>query len=207
MTPLLKIKPFIALIAAAAIICMPCIGNTSVKDSTDVWQIRENLVTRLGGEWYKIGVLRNELGNMNEILQNLRDIELFPNELTGFNEDSLLSYDKKIETIEKKHQFLVQQVSAMQSPLVDAMAVMREMVTGKPVEEMFKVIDNDDINRISRMFAIKHGIDSLWNDFDGVFGRLAYMLHMPGTLKDSSGFDEEFFKIIKTNLGQQVDRY
>jgi tetratricopeptide (TPR) repeat protein len=207
MTPLLKIKPFIALIAAAAIICMPCIGNTSVKDSTDVWQIRENLVTRLGGEWYKIGVLRNELGNMNEILQNLRDIELFPNELTGFNEDSLLSYDKKIETIEKKHQFLVQQVSAMQSPLVDAMAVMREMVTGKPVEEMFKVIDNDDINRISRMFAIKHGIDSLWNDFDGVFGRLAYMLHMPGTLKDSSGFDEEFFKILKTNLGQQVDRY
>ena len=34
------------------------------KDESDEWRIRENLTTRLGSEWYKIGVLSRELSAM-----------------------------------------------------------------------------------------------------------------------------------------------
>jgi|GEM_PF-1039330 TolA-binding protein len=175
----------------------------------DQWQIRENLVIRLGGEWYKINILRSELQNMQEILHNLRDIELFPGELTKLSEESLLSFDKQIETVAKKHQALIQQVESLRPPLIDAMAILREMVIGQPVEDMFQVLDNDDMRRIATMFAVKHHIDSLWRDFDGLFGGLSVMLQMQQPAKEESfqGFEAEFFEILKANLGQQSERY
>ena len=192
-------------IAAFVMVAQCIMANEKPQEQ---WQTGENLVTRLGGEWYKIGVLKKELQSMQEILQDLRDIELFPVEVTRASEEALVLFDKKIETLSKKHFTLVEQVDGLRPPLIDAMAILREMVTGRPVEEMFTVIDNDDIRRISTMFTVKHHIDSLWRNFDGAFAVLAEMAHTGLPEKEEpQGFGDEFFEILKANLGQLPERY
>jgi tetratricopeptide (TPR) repeat protein len=191
-----------------AMLCvMLFLGIASAKDKPkDEWQIRENLVTRLGGEWYKISRLTEELQTVQDIFQDLRDFELFPPELTRLNEETVLSFDKKIEKVGKKHQALVEQVEGLKAPLSDAMAILREMVIGQPVEDMFQVLDNDDVRRISAMFAIKHHIDSLWRDVDGLFTGLMPVVQMENQSGKETprGFDNEFIEILKANLGQQA---
>jgi len=86
------------------------------------------------------------------------------------------------------------------------MAILREMVIGQPVEDMFQVLDNDDVRRISAMFAIKHHIDSLWRDVDGLFTGLMPVVQMENQSEKETprGFDNEFIEILKANLGQQA---
>ncbi|HEX7511272.1 MAG TPA: hypothetical protein VF335_08230, partial [Chitinivibrionales bacterium] len=188
-------------------LCLPC--GYAKENQKDEWQTRENRVTRLGGEWYKIQVLMHELHNMQQILQDVQDIELFPSELTRLGDESLIALDKKIDVVMKKHQALVQHVESLRPPLIDAMAILREMVTGQPVEEMFQVLDNDDIHRISDMFIVKHHIDSLWRDFDGLFSGLSTMVQMRQGAEEEirPGFESEFFEILKASLGKQSERY
>src|SRR5271157_4991619 len=192
-----------ALHVTAGCIMLFSAGAVAKDNPKDEWQIRENLVTRLGGEWYKIARLTEELNTMQDILQDVRDFELFPPELTRLNEETVLSFDKKIEKVEKKHRAIVDQVEGLRTPLADAMAILREMVIGQPVEDMFQVLDNDDVRRISAMFAIKHHVDSLWRDVDGLFKGLMPVVQMPkeSTEEMRSGLDDEFFEILKANLG------
>jgi tetratricopeptide (TPR) repeat protein len=185
-------------------------GTASAKDKPkDEWQIRENLVTRLGGEWYKISRLTEELQAMEDILQDARDFELFPSELTQLNEETVVSFDKKIEKVGKKHQALVEQVEGLKTPLSDALAILREMVIGQPVEDMFQVLDNDDVRRITMMFAIKHHIDSLWRDVGGLFTGLMPVVQTQNqsTEETPRGIDNEFIEILQGNLGQRAEGF
>jgi len=198
-----------ALHVTAGCIMLFSAGAVAKDNPKDEWQIRENLVMRLGGEWYKIARLTEELNTMQDILQEVRDFELFPPELTRLNEETVLSFDKKIEKVEKKHRAIADQVEGLRTPLADAMAILREMVIGQPVEDMFQVLDNDDVRRISAMFAIKHHVDSLWRDVDGLFKGLMPVVQMPkeSTEEMRSGLDDEFFEILKANLGQQAEGF
>jgi Uncharacterized protein conserved in bacteria len=198
---------FTHVLSITALCVMLFSGIAPAKDKPkDEWQTRENLVTRLGGEWYKIARLSEELETIQDILQDVRDFELFPPELTRLNEETVLSFDKKIEKLGKKHQALVEQIEGLRPPLADGIAILREMVIGQPVEDMFQVLDNDDVRRISAMFEIKHHIDSLWKDVDGLFTGLMPVVQMPKESKEEipGGFENEFFEILKANLGQQA---
>ena len=197
-------------LSITALCVMLLCGIAPAKDKPkDEWQIRENLVTRLGGEWYKIARLIEELQAMQDILQDARDFELFPPELTRLNEETVLAFDKKIEKVGKKHLALVEQVEGMRPQLGDAIAILREMVIGQPVEDMFQVLDNDDVRRISAMFAIKHHIDSLWRDVDGLFIGLMPVVQMQHGSNEEAprAFDDEFLEVLKTNLGHQAEGF
>jgi TolA-binding protein len=173
------------------------------------WQVRENLVTRLGGELYKIGILEKELQHVQEILLETRDIEVLPQEMTRMSDEELLIFDKKVENIMKKHQALLDQVKALRPPLIDAIAILREMVVGQPVEDMFAVLDNDDIRRISSLFIIKHHIDSLWKDAEGLLAGGSASLQITQFAREThaQGSESEFLEILKANLGLQAEQF
>ena len=203
-----------ALLSLTAIITVAIVmpfSSTGFSKETikDEWLTRENLVTRLSGELYKIGILQRDLQSIQEILLETRDIELLPLEVTKLHDDSLVAFDKRVEIVMKKRQTLSDQVDGLKPPLLDAIAILREMVVGQPVEDMFQVLDNDDIRRISVMFDIKHYIDNLWKDVDGLLSGVSASLQIAQNTRQQSqeGSESEFFEILKANLGQQSERF
>jgi TolA-binding protein len=201
-----KTTTFLTAIALIALLLLPCIAKDAKKDE---WRIRENLATRLSGEWFKINVLTRELSSVGDIIADMRNIELFPAEVTRCGEDSLVAFDRKLEACEKKYTALKKQTGALTAPLADGIGILREMVVGQPVEDMFSVLDNEDMRRIAEMFAIKHNIDSLWRNIDTLISSLARKMQMKISLREAgaAGFESEFFEILRANLGEQTGRY
>jgi TolA-binding protein len=189
-----------------ALLSLLCYAKPAQKDD---WRIRENLVTRLSGEWYKIKVLTRELSSVSDIIHDMRDIELFPSEATRCSEESLVAFDKKLEICEKKYRTLQKRVDDLKTPLADGCAILRQMVVGAPIEDMFSVLDNDDLARISEMMAIKHRVDSLWNNVDTVMTSLGNRMQIPPPRREagSEGFEAGFFEILQANLGEKTQRY
>lgn len=186
-------------------------GNSLVfsKDKDDThWKNRQYLISRLGSEWYKMGLLQRDLAYISDILSDLRDLELYPVALTGFNENELVFFDKKIEAFEKQNDLLKKRIDFLKVPLSDALSITRELVTGEPVESMFEVLEKGDLKRIDDMLLIKHDIDKFWKDLDTV---TIYLYENAGMPKSSpnpdSKLDNEFFEILKANLGQTATNY
>jgi TolA-binding protein len=186
-------------------------GNSLVfaKDKDDTnWNNRQYLITRLGSEWYKMGLLQRDLAYISDILSDLRDLELFPVALTGFDENELVFFDKRIEKFEKQDELLKKRIDILKVPLSDALSITRELVTGEPVESMFEVLEKGDLKRIDDMLLIKHDIDKFWKDLDTVTIYLYENAGMPKTSEHlKSKQNDEFFEILKANLGQTATNY
>ncbi len=202
----MTILRFVCTSGLFVLLSLPAIAKTPQKDD---WHIRENLVTRLSGEWYKINVFNTELSSVKDILDDLRDMELVSPSVTRLSDDSLIAFDKKIERCEKKYAALQKQIGTLKLPLSDALAILREMVVGQPIEDMFSVLDNDDLARISAMMDIKHHADSLWISVDTLVNVLGAKMKLSLPQKESAieGFDAEFFQILQANLGQKAQWY
>jgi TolA-binding protein len=186
-------------------------GNSLLfaKDKDDAnWKNRQYLITRLGSEWYKMGLLQRDLAYISDILSDLRDLELYPVALTGFNENELVFFDKQIEKFEKQDEELKKRIDILKVPLSDALSITRELVTGEPVESMFEVLEKGDFKRIDDMLLIKHDIDKFWKDLDTVTIYLYENAGMPKSSENvNSKQDKEFFEILKANLGQTATNY
>ncbi|MBN1127401.1 MAG: tetratricopeptide repeat protein [Chitinispirillaceae bacterium] len=199
----------LALIAAAGV--LPCLapGGSFAKNTktADVWLVRENMAKRFGAEWYKIGMLHNELNSLSDVLADLRDFELFPADLTGLDKTNLIRFDRKIERLEKEHALLSRKVDAFKQPLLDAMSILREMVVRQPVESMFELLERGDMQRIADMLTIKHQIDTLWRRTDTLLTSVMIGTGFSAETSPPKSETEEFFAILKANLGQQSDHY
>lgn len=198
------------LVTAGMHLCVSGTGVCFAKGAAkgNVWQARENLVNRFGAEWYKIGALNRETTGIADVLTDIRDLELFPVEFTGLNKTTIVRFDKSIEHLEQANAQLQARVQALQPPLLDAMAILRQMVVGDPVESMFEVLEQGDLTRITEMLDVKHEIDTLWRGVDTLIG--AVMKSASFKLepqRPQSGFDDEFFSILQANLGQQSEAY
>lgn len=190
------------------VLCPDCLFAARSKDESDEWRIRENLTTRLGSEWYKIGVLSRELSAIADVLAEIRDLGLFPPELTGLNEESMSQLNTRAMEIEKKYASLLSEVEAFKPPLNDAIEILREMVVGEPVESMFETLEKGDMKRITQMLHVKHNIDSLWNKSDSLLNFVMRKLGLSFKTVSSNGpIEEEFFQILKANLGLQSEQY
>lgn len=197
---------------AAVALLLLCALWTSVlaarKFKKDIWEINENLSLRLTAEWHKIGVLKREASAITDVLTAMRDLELYPSALTGFNDKRLIQYDKSIEALEKRNRRLAEEIDAFGGPLTDALAIFREMLIDEPVESMFKVLENGNLKRINLMLGLKHSIDTLWRDTDSLLSLTMREMDISTNKADSGKpIEDEFFTILKANLGLQSDQY
>ena len=78
--------------ARVPVLCVAMVAATATavsaarRDTAEDWQTRIQLVERFGAEWYKIGVLLQELGHVRNVLTDIRDIEIFPIGVTGIDD-------------------------------------------------------------------------------------------------------------------------
>jgi tetratricopeptide (TPR) repeat protein len=199
------------LIAAGMHLCaagvVDCLAGTVEKGT--VWETRENLANRFGAEWYKLGALDHELSGIAEALTDVRDIELFPPALTGLDKAKIIGFDKRIERMEQAHAQLKAGLQELRPTLLDAMAILREMVVGGPVESMFDVLEQGDLKRAAGILGIKRATDSLWMGVDTLIGSVERSagVKTENIRGPQDGFDEEFSTILQANLGRQSERY
>ncbi|MBN1758448.1 MAG: tetratricopeptide repeat protein [Chitinispirillaceae bacterium] len=177
------------------------------KQETDYWTAKENLTLRLGAEWHKIGVLRKESAAVGDVINAIRMFELYPPELTGFDDGKLVAFDKSIEILEKRNQRIRDKINGFKAPLGDAIAILREMVTGEPVESMFETLEKGDLKRITTMLSVKHDIDTLWQRVDSLLNGTMAAIGMPPREEKENPMENDFFTILKANLGLQSETY
>lgn len=174
----------------------------------ETWYKHEALAKRLASEWYKLGVLKSDLAAQADLLTDLRNLQLFPQSITLLTEDNIITIDKNIEKLEKQHQLIIKKVNQFTMPLSDAIAILREMTVGEPVEDMFSVIEQGDMERIEDMLEVKHQINDLWNDINTLIQRINNAMRFPSFRIDSIyGVEKEFFDILNANLGLQSQEY
>ncbi len=179
------------------------------QEEQNVWQVQENLVSRLSREWYNIGLLESELENVSDVLGDIRNLELFPPKVTHLRDDELLLFDASIEGLEKRRKEIRTEVDALKGPLADAIGILREMVAGEPVPEMFEVVEQGDVSRLSTMIEIKNQLSRLWNDVDQLLSEAMRDMHLAGSAfqAEEGRIEQEFFDIVRANLGLQSEMY
>ena len=180
----------------------PADSTAEQKKMIDEWRVRENLVGRLESEWERVQALFHELASVADVLNDIRNIELFPAGITHMDEQSLVKFDKEIEKLDKDRLAVLGRLDALSMPLSDAASILREMVAGRPVEEMFAAIEQGNVSRITEMLSVKHSIDSLWHGTDDL---LAFVVSKSGVQiarqRTVAGRQDEFLEIIRSNLG------
>jgi TolA-binding protein len=181
--------------------------GASSPDSAEDWRVRQMLVDRLGAEWYRIGVLKRELSHIGDIASDLRNLELYPESITRLSDERLAAFDRTIEQIENRREALAARINALRAPLADALAILREMVTGEPVEDMYRVLEQGDMRRLAVMMDIKHDVDNLWKDAQRVIAYARREMEIGDPSPAPPEPDEEFFDILKANLGRQWEEY
>ena len=123
--------------------------------------------------------LNRELARQSGILADLRDVELFPAEVLRCGEDPLVALDRKLDACEKKRRALGTMAASFAPELADGLGILREMVTGRPVQDMVAVLDKDDLRRAAKMLAVKRRVDGLWTDIGSIMNSCVQMLRIP----------------------------
>lgn len=197
------------IVATLLLLAFALCGALSAKQiKADPWKTKENMTLRLAGEWPRIILLQRESSAIKDVLASIRDIELYPQELTGFNDKNLVEFDKKMETLDKRAEAIDKQINSFIAPLRDAIAILRELVVGDPVESMFETLEKGNLFRITGMLAVNHSIDTLWRLTDQMLDTAMKKLNMPVEAKnEADSIDDEFFTILKANMGMRKDEY
>lgn len=197
----------ISCLIALTIGSIPKVGMDCVFAQTvESWEAKENLAHRLGAEWNKISMISSNIKSLEEIISEMRYMELYPSELTGINQNHLLSYDKQITQLENQCKVLNNKISLLKPPLIDALEIMKEMVTGEPVASMFTVLEKGDFKRINELLIIKHQVDTLWQRCDSIINNI--MTISGNNFSENQNnqiFKNDFFRLIQSNLGKQSD--
>lgn len=160
----------VALIAAVVAIAPD--HSFAKKKIEDVWQVREKLNLQLLSEYNNYNNLSKELSSVCDVFAELRDLEIFPPEITKFNDQKIVDFDVKIERLEKKYSLIKEQLDILKPQLSDAIAIFREMVTGEPVENMFGVLEKNTANRTEQMLILKSQVDSVWKKTDDLLNSI-----------------------------------
>lgn len=180
----------------------------SKKQEEKTWEIHETLTNRLSMELYRIGFLKEDLENIRDFMDDLRNLQLYPPKVTQLGENSIVAIDKNIESLEKKIATISEELDALLPPLSDAIAILREMAVGEPLDDMFEVINQGDMERIHEMIALKHATDNVWDAILRLMVRInSDMKLVPFKADTTYGVDKEFFDILKLNLGLRHEEY
>ncbi len=201
-----KILPVLETAAVLVVFILWSCAWCSKAGKKQISNIDMNLTLRLGAEWQKIKMLRRESASIGDVFQSMRELELYPLSLTGFDSEKIKKYEKAIENLENQNRNIEKRIDALKVSLVDAISILRQLIIGEPVERMFATLEKGNLKRITEMLNIKHSIDTLWLRTDSLLSSVMNSIGIDNGKKTREEAEEdEFSSILRANLGMQAE--
>jgi len=171
-------------------------------------EVAEKTGKKLREENWKIEVILGELDKLANGLNDLRDFQLYPNSLTSASKKWAVNFDKRLEKREKQVKKIRNRVTDLRRPLLDAIAILKEMTTGDLNMDMLDLIQIENRERVKSILQLKRGINAQWDAINELFEELAGLIRIYYKKpKAAGGFDAEFFAILFSNLGRSSDLF
>ncbi len=127
-----------------------------------------NLVNSFIAETQEIDSVMKKMTCFQDIISELRNLELYPSELINMAGSILVKYDKGIESLEQECKAVNGKITLHKSSLIDAMEILREMVKSEPVLSMFTVLQKGNTKRINELSKINQRVARLWRSADSL---------------------------------------
>ncbi len=191
---------FILVIGFFPMMRMDCVFARSKPAQVEHSIIKDDIVKLLTDEYEMVDSLTRKLTSFQDVISELRSMEVYPAELVNMAESVLVKYDKGIGLLEQTYKETNEKVALQKASLVDAMEIMREMFKSGPVQSMFTVLENGNSKRINELKKIEKQVDRLWNTGDSL---IEFVMSLTiNTAQERDGMDRIFSansdSIIKT---------
>lgn len=160
------ITVFILTIGLPPMMRMNCVLARSKIETVEL--TKENLVNRLIAETQEIDNISKKLTYFQDVISELRNVEVFPLGLVNMADSILVKYDKGIESLELQFKGINEKVTLHKASLKDAMEILREMVKSEPVHSMFTVLQNGNTKRVNELNNINQQVVRLWRSADSL---------------------------------------
>lgn len=190
----------VILLCAVQFIIVPDVIAAPKK--SDEWKKHESLTNRLSSEWFRIGILQNDLDDIRDVFNDLLDFEIYPQSVTGLSDEDIVNIDRALEEAQKSRASIQTELNSLKSPLADDIEILREMAAKQAVESMFDVLIEGDMMRISELIKVKHKIDDLRENADSLLTLISTKMKIE-IPKEESKYSEvsDFIEILTANLG------
>ncbi|MFH0921236.1 MAG: tetratricopeptide repeat protein [Fibrobacterota bacterium] len=176
--------------------------------SAGKWTDMRMLIGRLEEEYDRMLILQDEVGRLRNACEDLRLLQLYPEGLTRLKDSSAVALDKTIRAKEGQVAGFETGCEELRRPLLDAIAMTKELVYEDPQASMLAMLSDESKARVLRILQLKRQLNALWKTQDLLLDRLYAMAGLPvASPADSNGFDAEFFQVIYSNLGMSSDLF
>jgi len=191
------IAVFVLTVGLSPMMRMNCAFARSKNEPVEF--TKANLVNRLVAESQEVDSITENLTCFQDIIAELRNLEVFPSELINMADSVLVKYDKSIESLEQQCKAISGKVILHKASLIDAMEIMREMVKSEPVYSMFTVLQNGNTKRVNDLKNISQQVIRLWRSGDSlidfVMNQTAETQKMKEPVEKDIGYDNCYRKI------------
>ncbi len=184
------------------------IGKSRV-DEKEISVLTDRVFLRLKQEHWKLQVLFNEIVKLDNGLDDLRDLLMYPSFLTKTKPQWVSRFDRKIKESSKNIKEVKVQADELYRPLLDAIAILKEMTSDEIDMDMLSILELENKERVKTILSIKREINEQWKKINTFFEELAELSGMEFKESEESlnGFDAEFFEILYSNLGKSSDLF
>lgn len=155
---------------------------------------KQDLLSRFIAETQEIDTVILKLTYFQDVISELRNLEVYPSDLINMADSILVKYDKGVESLEHRYKEINGKVTLHKASLIDAMEILREMVKSEPVHSMFTVLQNGNTKRVNELNNIKQQIVGLWRSGDSLIDFL--MNQTAGTQQGEMNIEESHEKDI-----------
>ncbi|MFC1584443.1 tol-pal system YbgF family protein [Fibrobacterota bacterium] len=182
-------------------------SSPDLSREQQIWYKAGELADRLKSEQWKFRVVKAEIKRLQEAARELNNIQLYPASLTRISEGEGTKIDRVVRRIIKRSGKALDQLEELKKPLQDAIVITMEMMKESPNLDMMEILTGDNIARIQDLIKIKKHVDRYWDDISEVMLMHEKMLGIEQEEGADTLFDESFFKVLISQIGQASDLF
>lgn len=170
-----------------------------------LWYKANELADRLSGERWKFVTVKEEIFRLKNVIRDLREIQLYPENITKLTKGDVKGIRKKLKKIEKNTNKSFEILIDLEKPQEDAILISIEMLKESPNLDMVDILIKDNLFRIKDLIVVKKYVDKQWDLIHGIMDTYEQILGI-WRKKDEKGLIEAtFFKVLISQLGQASD--
>ncbi len=178
-------------------------NNTQMKK---IWTLAAQFSERIEEEHTYINAVQQEIQKLIYAIQDVGDFLLYPVFKKSVKEGFVIEVQDFLFERENQVRLYQQQAENLNSPLLDAFGVFRQVVLTKPEYKLMDVLFSENRERVNVIVNLKRKINEEWKKLNQYVEKLYQVCHViPHATGESKGFEDEFIRILYSNLGRSSE--